>query len=39
MGVAAAAARQWAADPVGTFRRWRDAWLGRGDERGRGGGA
>lgn len=22
--------RQWAADPVGTFKRWRDAWLGRG---------
>lgn len=35
MGVAVAAARQWASDPVGTFRRWRDAWLGRGD----GGGA
>ena len=28
MGVAVAAARQWATDPVGTFRRWRDAWLG-----------
>jgi hypothetical protein len=37
MGVAVAAARQWARDPVGTFRRWRDAWLGRGDEP-RGGG-
>lgn len=23
------AIRQWAADPVTTFRRWRDAWLGR----------
>lgn len=29
MGVAVAAARQWATDPVGTFKRWRDAWLGR----------
>jgi len=28
--VAVAALRQWAADPVGTFRKWRDAWLGRG---------
>lgn len=28
--VAIAALRQWAADPVGTFRKWRDAWLGRG---------
>ena len=39
MGVAVAAARQWASDPVGTFRRWRDAWLGRGGEHGDGGGA
>jgi hypothetical protein len=30
--VAVAALRQWAADPVRAFRRWRDAWLGRGDE-------
>lgn len=30
MGVAVAATRQWTADPVGTFRRWRDAVLGRG---------
>jgi hypothetical protein len=30
MGIVAAASRQWIADPVGTFRRWRDAWLGRG---------
>lgn len=29
-GVAVAALRQWSADPVGTFRKWRDAWLGRG---------
>ncbi len=29
--VAIAALRQWATDPVRTFRRWRDAWLGRGD--------
>jgi hypothetical protein len=29
VAVLVAAARQWAADPVGTFRRWRDAWLGR----------
>jgi hypothetical protein len=36
MGVAVAASRQWRTDPVGTFRRWRDAWLGRGGE---GGGA
>lgn len=27
--VAVAALRQWAADPVGTFRKWRDAFLGR----------
>lgn len=39
MGVVVAAARQWATDPVGAFRRWRDAWLGRGDEHGGGGGA
>lgn len=26
-----AALRQWAGDPVGTFARWRDALLGRGD--------
>lgn len=30
MGIVSAAARQWIADPVGAFRRWRDAWLGRG---------
>ena len=30
MGVLAATSRQWTADPVGTFRRWRDAWFGRG---------
>jgi hypothetical protein len=29
MAVVIAAARQWTADPVGTFKRWRDAWLGR----------
>jgi hypothetical protein len=29
MGVMVAVARQWIADPVGTFRRWRNAWLGR----------
>ena len=29
-GIAAAVSRQWTADPVATFRRWRDAWLGRG---------
>lgn len=28
--VAVSALRQWAQDPVGTFRKWRDAWLGRG---------
>lgn len=27
--VAVAAMRQWAADPVGTFAKWRDALLGR----------
>jgi hypothetical protein len=31
MGIVVATARQWIKDPVGTFRRWRDAWLGRGD--------
>lgn len=30
LGVVVAATRQWTSDPVGTFRRWRDAWLGRG---------
>ena len=30
MAVVFAAARQWTTDPVGTFRKWRDAWLGRG---------
>jgi hypothetical protein len=30
VGIVVAAARQWTTDPVGTFRRWRDAWLGRG---------
>lgn len=30
MGAIVAATRQWTSDPVGTFRRWRDAWLGRG---------
>jgi hypothetical protein len=29
VGVVVAASRQWRADPVDTFRRWRDAWLGR----------
>lgn len=29
VGVVVAASRQWRADPVGMFRRWRDAWLGR----------
>jgi hypothetical protein len=29
MAIVVAAARQWTADPVGTFRRWRDVWLGR----------
>ena len=36
VGVVIAASRQWTKDPVGTFRRWRDAWLGRGSD---GGGA
>jgi uncharacterized membrane-anchored protein YitT (DUF2179 family) len=31
VGVVVAASRQWRADPVGAFRRWRDAWLGRDD--------
>ena len=31
MGAAVAVFRHWRADPVGTFRRWRDAWLGRGE--------
>ncbi len=30
--VAIAALRQWAADPVGTFKSWRDAILGRGGQ-------
>jgi hypothetical protein len=30
VGIVIAASRQWTTDPVGTFRRWRDAWLGRG---------
>ena len=30
VAVVIAASRQWTKDPVGTFRRWRDAWLGRG---------
>lgn len=29
IGMLVATARQWIADPVGTFRRWRNAWLGR----------
>ena len=29
VGVVVAASRQWRADPVGTFRRWWDACLGR----------
>jgi len=28
-GVAVAALRQWAQDPVGTFAKWRDAFIGR----------
>ncbi len=32
MGVAVAAMRQWTTDFVGTFRRWRDVFLGRGDK-------
>lgn len=30
VAVAAATLRQLAADPAGMFRRWLDAWLGRG---------
>ena len=30
VGVAVAVSRQLVTDPVGTFRRWLDAWLGRG---------
>lgn len=29
MGMVIATARQWVTDPVGTFRRWRNAWMGR----------
>lgn len=29
MGIVVATARQWMVDPAGTFRRWRNAWLGR----------
>lgn len=29
LAVAISALRQWSADPVTTFKRWRDAWLGR----------
>lgn len=31
--VAIAALKQWAADPVATFRRWRSAWLGGSDDK------
>jgi hypothetical protein len=31
--VGIAALKQWAADPVSAFRRWRSAWLGGGDEK------
>ena len=31
MAIVTAAARQLANDPVGMFRRWRDAWFGRGE--------
>jgi hypothetical protein len=34
LAVVIAAARQWTSDPVGTFRKWRDAWLGRGGDGG-----
>jgi len=34
MGAVIAATRQWTTDPVGTFRRWRDALLGRRDDGG-----
>jgi len=30
--VVIAALRQWSTDPAGTFRRWLDAWLGRGGQ-------
>lgn len=30
MGAMVAAIRQWTTDPVSAFRRWRDAFLGRG---------
>lgn len=30
VGAIVATVRQWSTDPVATFRRWRDAWLGRG---------
>jgi hypothetical protein len=42
MGVVVAASRQFRTDPAGTFRRWLDAWLGRGGGQeggGQGGGA
>lgn len=32
MGMVVAAIRQLATDPAGTFRRWRDAWMGRGGQ-------
>ena len=32
VGMAVAVSRQWRTDPVATFRRWRDAWLGRGND-------
>ena len=32
--VAIAALKQWATDPVATFRRWRSAWLGGSDDGG-----
>lgn len=31
-GVVVAALRQWQTDPAGTFRRWLDAWFGRGGQ-------
>lgn len=30
MGAIVATTRQWTTDPVGAFRRWRDAWFNRG---------
>jgi uncharacterized membrane protein YoaK (UPF0700 family) len=36
MGAVIAVFRQWGTDPVGTFKRWRDAWLGRGGSQGGG---